>query len=143
VNSSKSKYLPATVAVDVREGIDAVCNLAHATAIEKGWWPELDKNCMLDANPRAFGEQIALMHSELSEVLEEFREWGLDKKAFLYFSDDKSGGQKPEGIAAEFADVIIRIGDTCARYDIDLGEAIVKKLAYNRSREYRHGGKHA
>lgn len=95
---------------------------SHATAVEKGWWEK----------PREFGTQIALMHSELSEALEEFR----SEEPFLYLVDGK-----PEGIAAEFADVLIRIFDTCGKYGIQLEEALRLKMAYNKTRPHRHGGK--
>lgn len=109
---------------------------AHDTAKSKGWWSPV-----LGQPERTFGDQIALMHSELSEALEEFRSKGLGQDSLLYFVDDGKGGKKPEGIAAEFADVLIRIADTCGYYDIPLARAILKKLAYNRSRPFRHGGK--
>jgi NTP pyrophosphatase (non-canonical NTP hydrolase) len=48
---------------------------------------------------------------------------------------------KPEGVAAEFADVLIRIGDFCGGFGIDLERAVREKLAYNRTRPHRHGGK--
>lgn len=81
-----------------------------------------------------FGEQIALMHSELSEALEDYRHnKGLTE---IYYE-----GEKPCGIPIEFADTLIRIFDTCKRYDIDLESAIVEKMAYNKNRPYKHGGK--
>lgn len=103
---------------------------------------------------RSFGDQIALMHSELSEALEEFRKGekftdiyvkpdGVERKvyfdegmAFEYWKDEK-----PEGIAVELADVLIRIADTCGRYNIPLEEALKLKLTYNKTRPHRHGGK--
>lgn len=115
--------------------INTYINEAHATADDKGWW---------DAPERTFGDQIALMHSELSEALEEYRKWGMDPEWFLYSegSNIKTGGsEKPEGIAAEFADVLIRIFDTCGRYDIPLQQALDAKLAYNKTRPHKHGGK--
>jgi hypothetical protein len=109
------------------DGIELLIEESHTTAVEKGWWPELcPPRPPARKVVRSFGEQIALMHSELSEALEEYREWGLDDSAFLYGVDGK-----PEGIAAEFADVLIRIA------------ALEKKLEYNRNRPYRHGGKNA
>lgn len=48
---------------------------------------------------------------------------------------------KPEGEAAELADVIIRIGDYFGHKGWDL-EAVVKlKMNYNRTRGHKHGGK--
>lgn len=95
---------------------------AHETSVEKGWWEK----------ERDFGTQIALIHSELSEALEEYR----ISQPYLY---DNKG--KPEGIAAEFADVLIRIFDTCGKYDIPLELALRLKMEYNKTRSHRHGGK--
>lgn len=83
------------------------------------------------------GEDIALMHSELSEALEEFRNGR--KINETYFNTDKP--DKPEGVPSELADVVIRIFGFCERNEIDLGNAILAKMDYNRSRPYRHGGK--
>jgi NTP pyrophosphatase (non-canonical NTP hydrolase) len=112
----------------------AVC---HQTAKDKGWWENPDRN---------FGELIALAHSELSEALEEYRKHGLNR---LYYENhdefvigpDGKKLFKPEGIASEFADVLIRLFDNCARYNIPLVEAMDKKMRFNASRPYRHGGK--
>lgn len=130
----------------------------HQTAVEHGWWDNdvICFNC--STNERNFGEQIGLMHSELSEALEEYRNGRpLD---YLYFSDygdesevdinlvcdkDNFGNLasvcKLEGVGAEFADTIIRILDTCEKYGIDIEKAIEMKMAYNENRPYRHGGK--
>jgi hypothetical protein len=43
--------------------INELVKAAHQNAIDKGWYEE----------PRTFGESIALMHSELSEALEDYR----------------------------------------------------------------------
>lgn len=97
---------------------------AHSNAVDHGWWED----------ERSFGELIALCHSELSEALEEYRKGkGI---AETYIKDNK-----PEGIPVELADVLIRIFDMCGRHGIDLEEAVIMKMAYNKSRPYRHGNK--
>lgn len=105
-----------------------IMSKAHRTACDKGWWDQ----------ERSFGDQIALMHTELSEALEEFR---AGKPIAEIYHSESEIGPKPEGVAVELADVIIRIGDTCEKYGIPLCEAIEEKLAYNQNRPYRHGGK--
>jgi len=48
---------------------------------------------------------------------------------------------KPYGVPIEIADVIIRALNFCGRHGIDIKKAIDEKMAYNKSRPFRHGGK--
>lgn len=84
---------------------------------------------------RSFGDEIALIHSEASEALEAFRD-GLPMRSITY-----SPERKPEGPAVELADVIIRCLDTAYERGMPIEEAIKVKLAYNKTRPHRHGGK--
>ena len=82
--------------------------------------------------PPSIPERIALMHSELSEALEDYR----NDKMNLVIEDDK-----PNGFPSELADVIIRILDLCGYLGIDLDEAVKTKMNYNKTRPYKHGNK--
>jgi NTP pyrophosphatase (non-canonical NTP hydrolase) len=100
----------------------------HADAVEHGWWDD----------PRQFPEVVALIHSELSEALEEWRE---GKPEHIYYNPNNL--KKPEGVVVELADAVIRIMDYCGAQGLDLEEAIRLKVEYNKTRPYRHGGKRA
>mgnify|MGYP001853858326 FL=1 len=105
--------------------INDLVKRAHDNSVKHGFWKQ-DRN---------FGEVIALMHSELSEAFEEYR----NGKAIneTYYEE----GKKPCGIPSEIADVIIRIFDFCGGNDIDLEKIILEKMEYNETRPYKHGGK--
>ena len=97
----------------------------------KGWWDE-EKEGEADRCP---GTMIMLMVTELSEAFEEYRN-GREVTEIWYRDDGK-----PEGVPTEFADVLIRIGDYCGKHNIPLARAVQEKLAFNKTRPFRHGNK--
>jgi NTP pyrophosphatase (non-canonical NTP hydrolase) len=101
---------------------------AYAMADSKGW----------HSQPRTFGDQIALLHSELSEALEAFRQNNPER---IWYECIEGKTPKPEGVPIELADVVIRLGDLCGQHGIDLQEAVRIKMQYNATRSHRHGGK--
>ena len=113
----------------------------HENAVEHGWWDE----------ERSFGEIIALCHSELSEALEEYRDnhiggWfscsiHAEKQCTRNFDCPNCLNGKPEGMAVGKAGCIIRILDWCGKENIDIDDIIHRKMEYNKTRPYRHGGK--
>lgn len=88
--------------------------------LNETWWHDPATGERIERNK---GEQIALIHSELSEALEGVRKGLMDDHL-------------PEltGEEAEMADAVIRIFDYCGGHGIDLGRAITMKLAYNAGR---------
>ena len=87
------------------ENIERMKAEIHENAVAHGWWEE----------SRSFGEICSLIHSELSEALEEYRngmpgvyvvgEFGITPITAEQWEE----GEKPEGIDVELADAVIRI----------------------------------
>lgn len=102
-------------------GIDALAAVLHQTAVEKGFWDG-------DVTYDKIGNKLALIHSEVTEVLESIR---------------KSKGS--ESTVEEMADVIIRLLDLYAAMrdenmlEHSLDEILDKKLNVNKDRPKLHG----
>lgn len=95
---------------------------------------------------QTFGDYIALAHTELSEALEAYRDWRLEDRTGRVVSAHREVGLddvpvKPLGVGSEFADLLIRLVDMADVFGIDLEAEYRRKIAYNRTREYQHGGR--
>ena len=117
-------------------GINEVAKQIHENAVEHGWW-EGEENNDIDT-------KIALIHAEWSEALEEYRagrpmmwhrcdETENDEEPVCVENacaawgngdcDICSRDKKPEGIAVELVDGVIRILDLMAAKDMDFAQA--------------------
>jgi len=112
--------------LNAARSLNDLCDEALRIANEHGF---------TDATP---AEDIALMHSELSEALEDIRN-GRGMSVLEY--EATPNGLKPIGVPSELADVVIRIFHFCGKHGINLDHAVKQKMLYNDSRPYRHGGK--
>lgn len=129
-----------TVFVAPRVGIGvgpmtALGRRIHGIARAKGFYDR----------PHNLVEHLALMHSEISEALEELRkppQPGLSiTTQHVYFELDEQGREKPEGFVVELADAIIRILDTLTYVGADIDAIVQLKVDYNEGREFMHGGR--
>lgn len=117
--------------------IDEMVKAAHENSKAKGWW---DNCCvesgelLLDCVKVLVPEKLCLIHSEVSEALEDYREG-----AMMCMTSLETG--KPTGFPSELADILIRVADLAGALCIDLEAEVKQKMAYNATRPHRHGGK--
>lgn len=90
--------------------------------LNRHFYRDLETDKPVERNP---AELIALMHSELSEMLEGVRKSTLDSHL---------PSMKTEEV--ELADLLIRAFDYAHYRKLDLSRAVSDKLAYNTNRKY-------
>ena len=119
--------IPHDLAIDLVDeasaAIDVLCSVQHQICLDAGWH---DK-------PREDGTLIALMHGELSEMMEAVRRGPMPDDHCPEFTNEE----------VEAADVLLRLFDYCGRKGLRLGGALHAKFAYNLIREDHKADKRA
>lgn len=119
-----------------RRTLPEITEAAHGNAVSKGFWDDqklAPHSHLLDLGrvQRTIPEKLALIHSEVSEALEDYRD------GHMVTTVDAKG--KPVGFPSELADIVIRICDLAGALGIDLDAEIEQKVRYNASRPHKHG----
>jgi hypothetical protein len=121
--STESVYLEAVSKIVLNVGL-----WSHG----RGWWSDLETGEYLGCNypagerpkgSKAVGDQVALIHTEVSEAYEGYRK-------------DKPDEHCPEFMAleVELADALIRIADMAYGMKLRLPQAVAAKMKYNQTR---------
>lgn len=102
---------------------------------------ELQKECWQTAESHGFhdigqtvGDRLMLIVSEAGEALEAYREGHAPNESWY-----EKDGTKICGVPSELADIIVRVLDMAAVYEIDLLTVMLEKMAYNKTRPHLHG----
>jgi NTP pyrophosphatase (non-canonical NTP hydrolase) len=108
----------------------------HELATDKAWWDGYERvSGIVQMLPDQILAKLALIHSEVSEALEDVRVGNME-------TTTQPNG-KPVGFPTELADVVIRCFDLAEAMGIDLEAEIDRKNSFNRTRPVRHGNKRA
>ena len=111
--------------------LNDIAKAAHNNSVAHGFWPEAPEFPVTLSIER-LGLLLALIHSEVSEALEDARNGNMGSETMLVNS-------KPVGFPSELADIVIRVGDISHAMGYDLDYEVARKMDYNKTRPYKHG----
>jgi hypothetical protein len=113
--------------------LNDLAQVAYENSADHGFWPipyEPDR-IGTPEQQNVVGHKIALIHSELSEALEDLRR---GKMATVV---EPSG--KVTGFESELVDVLIRTFDLLGALGTDVDSILAAKMEYNKGRAAKHG----
>jgi len=99
--------------------IQELTDLILAQAKEKGWGATKEEIQL--------PEQIALIHSEISEIFEAYRHKNFEGE---------------HGVQEEFADVLMRVLHVAGALEIDIEAELLKKIERNKKRDWKWDNLH-
>lgn len=120
--------------MEYRKNLNEIVAEAHDTAITHGFYDDIDASlgylrqhdqpALIAIIKRDFVlAQLAKVASEVGEAVQAIQR------------HDIHGDELEE----ELADIVIRVADLAGYIDINLGRAVHRKMAVNRSRQRKHG----
>lgn len=121
---------------------DATQDLLLIWGAERGHGVPVMSKLMLIATEVAEAAEVYRDTKTFSSIKGVYQNEG-DGGPLCAYMDGRSSPLKPEGFGSELADIIIRVFDLAEELGIDLGAEVLRKMRYNATREYRHGGKAA
>lgn len=138
----------------VSGAIDYLAQLCVANALVRGFHDdeEMARLCL----EHGLFERFADYEKPMDPRQEEIEQWfeatvlqaELARQASEVVGEGVEAARKPgpdhhcpefSNFLIEEADGVIRIGDTCGKRNMPLGDAVVAKLLFNMSRPYKHG----
>jgi len=107
----------------LKNKINEIVITAHDASRKAGWWTGANLN-----DHQTVPTKLCLIHSEISEAMEGHRKDLMDNKL-----------PHRKMVEVELADALIRIADLAGAMGMDLGGAVVEKMAYNIQRaDHKH-----
>lgn len=126
---------PEFISTELQDAINKLAEIFHANAVEKGFHSA-------DETEDQFVERSCNnAHDEVSELHEAWR------NGRLHYPCDKAQKMLKAGIIPltcleeELADIFIRCLDAARKLNVNIGEAVANKHAFNRTRPHKHGNK--
>jgi len=100
--------------------IEELSDLCYNISADAGWWTDLETGLPLERNR---GEMLMLIVTEIAEAMEGVRKNIPDDHLPQYTMEE-----------VELADALIRIFDYAGGHRLRVGEAMIAKLEYNKTR---------
>ena len=128
-----SDSIPGNDEESIIDTLNSLSVVLHEDNFQAGWWTKEEKSWVDDIKTNGPNKKLGVMlvatklclaHSEISEALEGVRKGLMDDHL-------KTRGM----FEVEIADTFIRLFDVAGATGIDLGGAVIEKLAYNKVRQ--------